>query len=107
MTEVFGDVAEVLATLNPSKIVSLKANDKMNNRVSFLVKKKKEGIISLDESSELERYLALDMLINLAKAKARLILAKWNELVEPFKNFFYELFLSCKNNNINIYFIIM
>lgn len=75
MTEVFGDVADILANLNPAKIIDLKASPKMNTRVSDLVEKKKQGIISEEESSELDKFLALDLLINLAKARARLLLA--------------------------------
>ena len=35
----------------------------------------KMGIITLEETLELERYLALDMLIGLTKARARRLLA--------------------------------
>lgn len=61
--------------MDPAKIVALKAPKTMAKRVEILVDKKKEGQISLEETSELERYLALDMLINLAKARAHRLLA--------------------------------
>jgi len=44
-------------------------------RVEELVQKKKEGSLSFEESIELERYLALDLLISLAKARALTMLA--------------------------------
>ncbi len=74
--EVFGDIAESLALMNPAKIVALKAPALMATRVRLLILKKKEDSISSEETIELQRYLALDLLINLAKARAkRLLLA--------------------------------
>ncbi len=75
VTEVFDDVAGLLAQMDPAKIVALKAPKMMSKRVEILVAKKKEGQISQEEANELERYLALDMLINLAKARAHRLLA--------------------------------
>ena len=62
VTEAFGDVAEILARLNPAQIIKLQAPTAMAERVEELVDKKKEGGISWEESIELERYLALDLL---------------------------------------------
>ena len=75
VTEVFDDVAGLLAQMDPAKIVALKAPQMMAKRVEVLIDKKKDSRISLEETSELERYLALDMLINLAKARAYRLLA--------------------------------
>ncbi len=75
VTEVFDDVAALLAQMDPAKIVALKAPNLMAKRVEVLVEKKKEGLITSDEATELERYLALDLLINLAKARAHRLLA--------------------------------
>ena len=71
ITQAFDDVAVVLARLGPVKIVALHAAPEMSNRVETLVLKKKDGNITFEETLELERYLALDMLISLAKARAR------------------------------------
>ncbi len=73
--EAFGDIAEILAELAPSKIVELKASEAMSQRVEELVNKKKEEQLSEEEAVELERYLSLDLLITLAKARAKRILA--------------------------------
>lgn len=75
VAEAFGDIAEILAEMAPSKIVEIRPSREMVDRVEFLIQKKKEGEISWEETLELERYLALDMLINLAKARARRLLA--------------------------------
>lgn len=71
VTEAFGDVADILARLNPAQILKLHAPPAMSERVEELVDKKKEGNITWEESTELERYLALDLLIGLAKVRAR------------------------------------
>jgi hypothetical protein len=75
VTEAFSDVADVIAHMNPSQIAALKASNKMSERVDQLVSKKKDSAITVEETLELERFLALDLFISLAKARARLLLA--------------------------------
>jgi len=75
LTEAFGDVADILAKTNPSIIADLKAPKEINERVNLLISKKKDGSINNEETLELERFMALDMLINLAKARAKTLLA--------------------------------
>jgi predicted hydrocarbon binding protein len=76
VAEALGDVASTLAQMAPSKIVTLKASKKMSDEVERLVLLKKEGTISIEQSTELERYLALDLFISLTKARARTLLSK-------------------------------
>ena len=76
ITEVFSDIAEVIARMNPQEVVGLKAPQLMSDRVEQLINKKKEGVISLEEASEVERFLALDLFISLTKARARMLLAQ-------------------------------
>jgi hypothetical protein len=76
ISEAFGDIAETIAMLNPQQIVDLKAPQKMSDRVEELVIKKKHGQLNSDESTELDRFLALNLFISLTKARARIILAK-------------------------------
>ncbi|MEM7375090.1 MAG: hypothetical protein AAF587_41230 [Bacteroidota bacterium] len=75
VVEAFENLAEVLAKMDLGKIVSRRASKGMSQRVETLINRKKEGTISKDESVELERFLALDLLINLAKARAKRLLA--------------------------------
>lgn len=75
VAEAFGDVASSFAQMAPEKIITLKAPASMSERVEQLVMRKKEGLITLDETAELERFLALDLFISLTKARARLLLA--------------------------------
>lgn len=74
ITEIFSGVADSIAQLNPQQLIDLKAPKNMSVRVEELVNKKKDGLISPEESNELERFLALDLFISLTKARARIIL---------------------------------
>ncbi|WP_020594601.1 hypothetical protein [Spirosoma panaciterrae] len=74
VTEAFGDVASSLAQLAPDKISMLQAPASMSIRVEQLVNRKKDGLITPEETSELERFLALDLFISLTKARARVLL---------------------------------
>lgn len=76
VSESFGAVANLLPQMAPAKIVDLKAPTKMSEEVERLVNLKKEGTISVEQSAELERYLALDLFISLTKARARILLEK-------------------------------
>ena len=70
VSEAFGDVAEMLAKIDPAKILALKPSAAMTNRVEELIYRKKNDLINAEERIELEKFLTLDMLINLAKANA-------------------------------------
>jgi hypothetical protein len=72
----YEEVAEFIGQLAPAKLLELKPSEKAQNRVVFLVEKKKEDGLSFDEQAELDRFLALENLIAMAKAQARLELAK-------------------------------
>ncbi len=71
VNKAFGDIAEILANMDPERILSIRASDEMAERVEYLVNKKKSGELTYEESIELERYLSLDLLINMAKARAK------------------------------------
>ena len=75
INQAFGDIADVLAGLAPAIVVEIKASTLISQRVEVLVNRKKDGLITYDETLELERFLALNMLISLAKARARVLLA--------------------------------
>ncbi len=75
VVEAFGDIAGILARMDPVRILELHAPAEMAESVELLVNKKKEGTITPEETIELERYLSLDLLINLAKVRAKGLLA--------------------------------
>ncbi len=74
LTEAFGNVADAIAHLDPDKLLEIKAAPELSARVEELTWKKKDGTITDAEALELERFLALDMLISMAKARARKLL---------------------------------
>lgn len=73
--EAFGDIAGILAQMAPEKVAVMKAPTNLDERVKVLVAQKKQAPLSEEETVELERYLSLDLLINLAKARAKVLLA--------------------------------
>ena len=72
--EAYENIVEVLAELGPEKVVQLKATQQMADRVEWLLNQKRNAALSPEESVELERYLSLDLLINLAQARAKKLL---------------------------------
>lgn len=68
----YEEVAEFLAAINPEKLLELRPSASVQERMEELIYKKKEGSLSSEEQFELDRYLALEHLIALTKARARL-----------------------------------
>ena len=64
----YDEIAIVLANLDPQKIIQLRPSDAAQARLRHLLDINREGQITSDEMQELDRILALDHLISLAKA---------------------------------------
>ena len=71
----YEEVAEFLATLDPKRLLELRPSDVVQSRVEVLIDNKKNNILTSEEKYELERYMALEHLIALAKVRARVHLA--------------------------------
>jgi hypothetical protein len=71
----YEEVAEFIASLDPERLLELSPSPKVQERVEELLFKKKDEGLTPDEQYELDRYLALEHLIALAKVRARLRLA--------------------------------
>lgn len=71
----YEEVAEFIASLDPAKLLELRPSPAVQERVEELIEKKKDSDLTPDEQYELDRYLALEHLIALAKVRARLRLA--------------------------------
>ena len=71
----YDEVATMLAKLDPSKIITLQPSQLSCERLSLLLEKNRNANLSMDENYELDRLLALDHLIALAKAHARIQLS--------------------------------
>lgn len=68
---VYDEVADLIATLNPSKLTALKATDAVQQRFELLVEKSKEQTITNTEKDELDHYVVLERLIRLAKIRVQ------------------------------------
>ncbi len=73
---VYDHIADFIASMDPQKVLELKAPPGMSTRLEDLIDKEKEVGLSLEEKDELDHYLVLERLIRLAKAHARLRLAQ-------------------------------
>jgi hypothetical protein len=67
----YEEVADFIAQLDPNKLLTLKPSATVQTRVETLIYKKKDNGLTFDEQYELERYLALEHLVSLAKIHAR------------------------------------
>lgn len=74
-TSAYHEVAILLAQLDPAKIIAFQSSKSCTKRLSLLLKKNRDGLLTPEENYELDRLLALDDLIALAKAYARIQLA--------------------------------
>ena len=75
-TPAYHEVAISLAKLDPAKIIAFQSSESSSKRLSILLKKNREGLLTSEENYELDRLLALDELIAMTKAYARIHLAK-------------------------------
>ncbi len=67
----YEEVADFIAQIDPSKLLSLKPSYAVQQRLEYLMGKKKDAGVTQEEQYELDRYLALEHLIALAKVRAR------------------------------------
>ena len=67
----YDQIAELIAELNPAKVMALKANEELQNRFEDLVEKSKESNLNLQEKDELDHYVVLERLIRLAKIRSQ------------------------------------
>jgi hypothetical protein len=72
LNQAYEEVAMFLASLDPNKLLELKPSKAILDRVEDLMLKNKETELNAEEQHELDRYLALEHLIVLAKAQARI-----------------------------------
>ncbi len=70
----YEEVADFIAELDPQKLLTLKPSATVQERVEALLFKKRESALTDEEQYELDRYLALEHLISLAKIHARKLL---------------------------------
>ncbi len=67
---VYDELAVFLASLSPTKVLAYKSSPKAQARVSTLLEKNKNIGLDAIESAEMERYMTVENIVRLAKAKA-------------------------------------
>lgn len=66
----------IAAGSNPSSVIAFRPSEAARARVLELVTREKAGLLTPDETSELEHYLQLEHLMRLVKARAQRFLSE-------------------------------
>jgi hypothetical protein len=72
----FEELAHFLAGLSPKKVMAFKTSKKSQDRVNFLLSKNADQELSIQESREMEQYMLIEHIVQLAKAKALMRIVK-------------------------------
>ncbi|WP_259015298.1 hypothetical protein [Emticicia fluvialis] len=67
----YDQLAELIAGLDPAKVLALKATGEMQTRLENIIEKSKESSLDRREKDELDHYIVLERLIRLAKIRAQ------------------------------------
>lgn len=70
---IYNQLADILAKLEPEKVLELAAPPSLQNRFEVLVEKSRNEDISSQEKDELNHFIVLERLIRLAKIKADIV----------------------------------
>lgn len=68
---VYDSIADFIANLNPERVLAIRAEPEMQDRLELLLEKEKTAALSAEEKDELDHYIVLERLVRLAKARAR------------------------------------
>lgn len=74
---VFEELADLLASMDPNKVLAFKTSKKSQSRLEELLEKNKRTKgLSKSEKSEIEQFMLLEHIVSLAKARAIKMLAQ-------------------------------
>ena len=68
--QVFDELAFFLASLSPRRVITYKSSIKSQERVTTLIEKNKTDGLTKEENSEMERFMTVEHIVLLTKAKA-------------------------------------
>ncbi len=71
----YEEVAEFIATRNPRDVAEFEPSDEARRRVAELLDREKTSGLTAEERRDLDHYEDLELLMNLARARARQLLA--------------------------------
>lgn len=72
---VYDQIADLIASLPPAKVLALRPPQEVANRFEFLVEKSKNNPLDPAEKDELDHFIVLERLIRLAKIRAQSFIA--------------------------------
>jgi hypothetical protein len=71
MVRAYEEIVEFIAAgTQPETVAAFRASEETRNRVAQLLDLEKQGVLSSEETSELQHYLQIEHLMRLAKARA-------------------------------------
>ena len=73
---IYESLAELLADMDPTKVLAFHAPSDIQNRVEALLEKKETEALLEKENVALEHYFILEHIVRLAKSRARLRLSQ-------------------------------
>lgn len=74
---VFTELADLLASMDPNKVLAFKTSEKSQSRLEELLEKNKTSKgLSKSETSEMEQFMLLEHIVSLAKARSLKMLAQ-------------------------------
>lgn len=72
---IYDELAELLASMDSDKVLRFHASKPAQQRLEILLEKNKADELTPLEAQELEKYMAVEHIVRLAKARARQRLA--------------------------------
>ena len=73
--EPYDEIVEFIASRNPREVIEFRPSEAAARRVWDLIERNKDSALSSQEEAELKRYLELEHLMRLAKARAQQLLS--------------------------------
>jgi hypothetical protein len=75
-TPAYLEIIDFIAGSNPEGVASFRPSSEAQQRLAYLIEGEKAESLSADERVELDHFIELEHILRMAKAKARLILAR-------------------------------
>ena len=69
--DIYDELAELLASMDPQKVMHFRASEEAQKRIDTLLDKNKHTQLSPEEAQEMERFMIVEHIVRLAKARAR------------------------------------
>lgn len=67
---IYDQLAQMLAQIEPQKLLAMRANEETQQRFDFLLQKNEDHTLSIQEKDELDHFIVLERLFRLAKMRA-------------------------------------